>query len=154
MAVQKDSLLTFSNKQGQTNWVKVAIVAIAATFIIYVIYQLYKAYQSAKDAAGKLLADQAVAENLNIPVARVSYIRSLANELWDNGVTNYWAFYDYDEEMFITDINQMQNIKEVGLLDQFFKEKSGKRLKDVINASFSNSDKARVKADLLAYLLQ
>lgn len=112
-----------------------AIVSVVVVIIIaYVIWHIYKAIKTGSQALGQTLGTEAVSIQTGIPVARVGYIRSEASRLWDDGYTSYlWGSVEtIDQDMFISVINAMTSTKEVALLDEFFKERGGKRIKDIL----------------------
>ena len=122
--------------------------------IVIVLYQVYKSLKTGSKAIGQSLGDQALAVQVGIDAARVNYIRTKATELWDNGVTNYIITRDYDEDMFINVINQMNTGAEYALLDQFFAEyhKDGWTVSQVVQASFNTDEKNRIRRDIYGFI--
>ncbi len=136
-------------KGGSLNTI---ITILFIVVIIAVAVKIYKATKATANVTGQAIGNEVIATQLGMSTSRVVYIRSEAQRLWRDGVTNWLVTYNYDEEMFIAVINEMVTQKEVMLLDQLFQEQSGKRLKDVIESAFNNSDKAKLNQSWLAVL--
>ncbi len=131
-----------------TTLVSVAILVV----IIIVVYKVYKGIKATSNVLGNTVGNEVIAATLGISTARVVYIRSEATRLWEKGVWSVFWVRNYNEEMFIVTINGMVTDKEVRLLDQFYQEQSGERLRDVIDKSFKASDKAKVNQQWLAVI--
>lgn len=140
-------------KANKTLMLVIGIVAII--IIVAVIWKIYQGFKKGTDVVGDSIGNNAIAAQTGIQLARVSFIRGLATDLWENGVDRKWAWRalrNYNEEKFIAAINSMVNIKEVALLDEFYKTKSAEKLWDVIDSAFSATDKAKVKTEFLGQL--
>lgn len=144
----KDVRLPGGKKGAAANVLNIAIIVL----IIIIIVKVYKAFKATSNVAGQAVGNEVIAATIGIPVTRVVYIRSEATRLWRSGVWSVLWVRNYNEEMFIATINEMVTPKEVGLLDQLYQEASGERLKDAIDASFKDSDRAKVNAQWLAII--
>jgi hypothetical protein len=147
-----DSLIPKSLKGNKTvtTLISVAIIVV----IIIIVYRIYKGLKATSNVVGNAVGNEIIATQLGMNTTRVVYIRSEAARLWEEGVTkkNWGILRDYDEEMFISTINEMATGTEVRLLDQFYKESAGERLKDAIQKSFNAGDRAKVNAQWLAVI--
>lgn len=141
---------------GNNKTLKIIVIAVVVVLAISIAYMIYQSLKKAADVAGNLAGDQALATTTRVSIDRVTYLRSVAANLWTNAVDRpwyaAWTVRDYDEAKFIDAINQCNNVNEAAVLDSFYKEQSGETLKDVIVKSFSSADSAKVKAELLAFL--
>lgn len=142
--------VTRAVKGNKTVMLVLGIIVILV--IIAVVWKIYKGFKAGSNALGETIGDAAIAAQTGVNVNRVSFIRGTAATLWDKGVTNWIFTVNYDEQMFIDTINKMVSVKEVALLDQFFKEKAGYTIGYVISNSFSSSEKAKVKPEFLGIL--
>lgn len=146
---------------GKTlNYIRWAFIAIAAIALVAIVVSIYKAAKSGGNAVGNIIGDQTVSVQTGIDVNRVSFLRTIAYNLWENGVDLPFGskaaprwMRDYDEELFIKAINTCVNVKEASLLNEFYQQKSGEQLAQAIEASFDSSNKARCKQEILAFLL-
>jgi hypothetical protein len=145
-----DSLIPKSLKGNKTvtTLISVAIIVV----IIIIVYRIYKGLKATSNVVGNAVGNEIIATQLGMNTTRVVYIRSEAARLWNEGVKSMFWIRDYNEEMFISTINEMATATEVRLLDQFYKESAGERLKDVIQKSFKETDKAKVNAQWLAVI--
>ncbi len=145
-----DNVIPKSLKKNKT----VATLVSVAIFIviIIVVYRIYKGIKVTSNVVGNAVGNEVIATQLGISTARVVYIRSEAARLWEKGVWSIFWNRNYNEEMFIVTINGMVIDKEVRLLDQFFQEQSGERLRDVVDKSFRASDRAKVNQQWLAVI--
>jgi hypothetical protein len=144
--------VTKAVKGNKTVMLVIGIIVIVV--IIAVVWKIYKGFKTGSNAIGESLGDATIAAQTGINLNRVTFIRGTAAHLWDKGVTNYWVVTNYDEQLFIDNINKMATVKEVYLLDQFFKNKAGYGLGYVIAKSFSDSEKAKLKTEYRGALQQ
>ena len=155
MAKMQDIKLPKNIAPKKGSIVHILFIVAIIIVIVLVITKIYKGIKAASNVAGQSLGNATIAASLNINLNRVVYIRSEATRLWMEGVspkTGWKWLRNYDEEMFIATINEMATANEVRLIDQLYKESSGERLKDAIDTSFSNTDKAKVKQQWLAII--
>lgn len=137
-------------KGNKTIMLTLGIIVIVV--IIAIVWKVYKGFKAGSNALGETIADATIAAQTGVNVNRVSFIRGVANLLWDKGVTNYWVTVNYDEQLFIDNINKMTGTKEVALLDSLFRDKAGYTLGYVIANSFSDGEKAKLKPEFLGVL--
>lgn len=145
--------ITKGIKGNKTLYALVSVIVVI--IIVAVVWHLYKAIKTGSAAVGQALGNAEISVQTGIPAARVTYIRSEANKLWDEGVQTHWytlGIRNYNEDMFIETINAMANVKEVALLDELYKERSAERLKDAITASFDDTERAKLNAQYYAAL--
>ncbi len=143
-------------KGSKNNNPIVGVFTIAITIcIIILILKIYKSMASGTRVVGQQLGDQVISVQTGIAAARLAFIRSKAQDLWDNGTTNWGFTYDYNEEQFIQAINVMTSTKELSFLNDCFKgiHKKGLSIKNVLVEAFDNNDKARLKPGYYEYLL-
>jgi hypothetical protein len=141
---------TGANKAlGKQSWVLQAFLIIV---LIIVATKIFKNLKIGAAVVGQSIGNETISKETGIVTNRVIYIRQLATQLWDNGVTNWGLFNYYTDQMFIDTINKMTTPREVELLNQFFQEKSGTSLQQVINESFNSSQKAKVNPNWLAVI--
>lgn len=129
------------------------VIIFVVIVIALVIKKLYDASKIAGNAAGQILGDKIIADKLKLPVDRVRYIRSKGADLWVNGVHSIFWVRDYNEEMFIKAVNEMQYYVELSLLEESYKELSGHDISFVIKESFDSNDKKKLNAKWLKYLI-
>jgi hypothetical protein len=143
-------------KSEAKDWASFLFPILITIAIVVVIWRVYKAFKAAGNAAGEQLGINAVAVKTGISPNRVSYIASLGQRLWDEGVSGYGWFSNrnYDELMFIDALNNMQSTVELTLLDQYYRSASGESLKKAINKSFDSEDRAKVKPKTWAAIMQ
>jgi hypothetical protein len=145
-----DNVMPKSLKKNKT---VVTLVSVAIFIVIViVVWKIYKGIKATSNVVGNALGNEVIAAQLGISTARVVYIRSEATRLWEKGVWSVFWIRNYNEEMFIVTINGMVSDKEVRLLDQLYSEASGERLRDVIDKSFTSSNKAKVNSQWLAVI--
>ena len=147
---------------GKTlNYLRWALIAVGAIALVAIIVSIYKAAKSGGNAIGNIIGDQTVSAQTGVDVNRIGYLRTLAFNLWENGVDLPFGstslprwMRDYDEELFIKAINACVNTKEAAVLDEFYQQKSGEQLAQVIEASFTKSDKDKCNQTILSFLLK
>lgn len=138
-------------------WSRVLTLVVVLVVVIVGI-KIYKTIMKAGSVAAEAFENSALQVSTGIPSTLIDFIRGEAARLWDEGVTNYFAFKDYDEEMFVGVINDIGNKagtrypKALALLNEFYKEKSGQTIGEVISASFDSSDKKKVNSSYLSAL--
>ncbi len=148
-----DKLIT--GKKSTLHWVLIAVVAIV---VITVLYQVYTALKGGSQDIGKILGDKAVADKLQLPQERVSFIREKANDLWANSSGSTWTWLwlrRIDKEAFIAAINSMNDTRELGWLDEAYKQAGGIHLIKSMTGGFINffdSDIARLTDGYYSFL--
>jgi hypothetical protein len=146
----KDNVIPAYLKNNKTFKTVISIAILVV--IVIVVYRIYEGLKATSNVIGNSLGNEAISVSLGIATPRVVYIRSEAARLWEKGVWSVFWIRNYNEEMFIQTINGMVTDKEVRLLDQFFSEHSGERLRDVIEKSFRASDRSKVNQQWLAVI--
>jgi hypothetical protein len=142
--------VTKAVKGNKTIMLVLGIVLIVV--IVVIVWNIYKGFKAGSNAVGQTLGNDAIAIRTGIQAARVGHIRGIADLLWNKAVTNWIFTINYNEQMFIDNINKMSNVKEVSLLDEFFRDKAGYSIGYVIAVSFSTSERAKLKPEYLGVL--
>ena len=105
--------------------------------IIIVMVKVFKGLQSASNVAGDILTNAEMAAKTGVPVDRVTYIRTTAQNLWDKSShSTIWSIVgakDYTPENFVVAINNMQSDVEVRMLNQMYVQAGGDPLNTVIS---------------------
>jgi hypothetical protein len=142
-----NSIVNGADKKGM-GWLYFAMYLAIIIVVIIVIAKVYKAFMSGANAVGNAAADAARSGTTGISLARLTHIRTAAEALWNNGTGGHHWFTpsQYNEEMFIETINKMANTAELAALCDYYQEYAKESLKYSVDESFTDSDKAKLKA--------
>ena len=129
----------------------------ALTWVIIVLtvvvgFTVYKSLKAGAGSAAKALGNQAVSVQTGVPAERVALLRSLAETMWKDGVTNYWLTYNFNEDLFIRSLNACVNATEEVIQTGWYNEESGRSIRSDVNSSFSEGEKRRLKGFILSSL--
>lgn len=135
-----------ANKKG-VSWLYFIMYLILIIVVIVVITKVYKAIKNGANDVGNLAADAAKSAQTGIPIARLQQIRNIAETLFKDRFSGVyvWLFEDWNEDAFITALNQMTSTQEVQILCSNYTELGDRSIAYVLKTSFKNSDIQQLK---------
>ena len=143
-----------ANKKG-VSWLYFVMYIAIIIIVIVIITKVYKAIKQGGKDIGNLAADATISTQTNIPIARLQQIRNIAEDCYKNRFQyGYVPWDDWNEAVFVSAINKMQDLKELQLLCQYYQEVSnGKSIAFVVKDSFAASQIAALKTGYYSALL-
>lgn len=144
MAKIKD-IQDFPNNVNNDPVKKVAMI-IGLVLIVFVIYYVWKATKTAATAAGDVAGSLIIEQTTGISIQRQLVCKQIATDC-RNAMT-VLVFTNYvmsvDESAIISALNRVVSNTEANFVCQVFRENNGMSLKNVIDNSFSQSEKIQI----------